>query len=1170
MVHARMLLHIACFILVLICRISAAQVASARLEGLVRDPSGAVVPRAAISVVNTRNQARAETLTTSEGLFVFPSLQPGFYTLGVEAAGFPKTVVSNLELNVGATVAQNVKLEVGAITELIEVQAGQERVQTSDAQLTRAVTLRDIESLPQMGRSPMGLAIFSTGIQIDPNNTSVSRVNGTRTGSANSRLDGIDANDPVTPRLLLAGPAQNVDSIEEFRVVTNGGKAEYGRNAGAQIELITRSGTNAWHGNLFEYHRNTVLNANDFFNNSSGSPRPVNIQNTFGASLSGPIHRDGTFIFGNYQGRRTARQLVRNRTVLTPEAKKGLFRWKPPGSTVIQTYDIVHNDPRGIGIDPKVAENLNLLPDPNNYENSDGLNTGNYRFNNPAMYSLEDTQQDQFILRADHKIRSSHSLFFRWAQSRSLYIDSVNNNDARFPGQPSGTQGGDAWGYSIGWDWAISPRFFNELRLGYKTYAWDFIRPARLEEPMLLSNSWTDPLNPAFSSYRKPAVHQITDNFTVVEGKHTFKAGIEGRFTKEWTSDEKGIWPNVSFESDHGNSPPSDVGPHGDAVISKTDRQSFEKLYNDLLGRMGSVIQTFYSDLKTFYPAGTPRERTFRYRDFSVFLQDDWRLTPHLTVNLGLRYEFFGAPSETNGIQGAVDKAELINAAAQLDDLAVQPGRRLYNSDFNNFAPRIGIAWDPAGDGKTAVRANWGLFYDRLIGATTSYVDANTPGFSLPNLSVYPNQKGTDIRVSDGIPLPHPSGNPVLQPPATRATNLWMFSPDLRAGYVQHYSLTLQREIFRNTVVEAGYVGTHGVKLFMDLNLNQPRIYEDFLAAFLELQAFQKNGTPVSSSNTLVSIFGTEGAAIKAIGPTTIDRGEVGTGADSVDRLYYSKYSQAGVNDFYLRNFPQFDKVIVGTNDGRSYYNSFQLRLRRQSGALRFVANYTFSKTMDNISTEGNGFTSPIDSFNVRLNLARSDYDVPHTFNSSFVYTLPVGEGRPYAGNSPRWLDSIIGGWDVGLLTLWQSGRVVSYVSGRYTGPIPATPGRGTAPALDSSFMNYTGDRNLGQVMRRSDGVFWLTEEEIAKFSYPLAGETGTGGRNTFRGPRYFGVDISLVKRFRITERQGAIFRAEAYNLFNNTNFATPNSDFSKGAFGQISSTVGNPRMLQMALRYDF
>jgi len=210
--------HPLCLAVLLICRFSAAQVASARLEGLVWDPSGAVVTGAMISVVNARTQAQAETSTTSDGFYVFPSLQPGLYTLAVEAAGFRKTVILSLMLNVGATVAQNVNLEVGAITETVEIKASEERVQATDAQLTRIVALRDIDVLPQMGRSSTTLAIFSAGIQTDPNNTSVSRVNGTRNGSANSRLDGIDANDPVTPRLLLAGPAQNVDSIEEFRV----------------------------------------------------------------------------------------------------------------------------------------------------------------------------------------------------------------------------------------------------------------------------------------------------------------------------------------------------------------------------------------------------------------------------------------------------------------------------------------------------------------------------------------------------------------------------------------------------------------------------------------------------------------------------------------------------------------------------------------------------------------------------------------------------------------------------------------------------------------------------------------------------------------------------------------------------------------------------------------
>ncbi len=1138
--------------LLLICRISTAQVATARLEGVVRDPSGAVVPGASVWVVNNRTQARTEISTTSEGLFAFLSLQPGVYTLSVKAAGFSTAEVTNLELTVGATAAQNVKLELGKTEERIVVQVAAERVQVTDAQVARAVTLRDIEVLPQVFSTPMLLSIFSAGVQVNASMIAASRVNGTRSGSTNSRLDGIDVNDSATPFLLLSNNANNTDSIEEFRIVTSGGKAEYGRNAGGQIELITRSGTNAWHGNAFEYHRNTALNANSFFGNSQDLEQPKYIQNTFGASLGGPIRRDRTFIFGNFQGQRNVEEEVRNRLVLTRDAKAGFFRWRPPGSSEIRAFDIVGNDPRHIGIDPQVAEILKLLPDPNNYDIGDGLNTAGFRFNNPIT-TPGDSNGNQFTIKADHALWRGHRLFFRWTWARSSFIDSLNGNDARFPGQPPGMQRGGNWGYSIGSDWAITSRLANELRVGYKFYTWEWYKPARLPEPMLLANSWTDPLNPTFSFRREPPVRQLTDNVTIVRGRHTFKGGIEGRFTREWRSLDNLIWPNVTFTNNSGNSAPSAIGPNGDA-ISPTDRQTFEKLYNDLLGRMFQVTQNFYSDLKSFQPDGTPRVRTYRFREFSGFFQDDWKIHPRLVFNLGLRYEFFGVPFETNGIQGTLDKAALINSSARIDDLTIQPSSRWYDNDFNNFAPRIGIAWDPAGDGKTSLRANWGLFYDRLIGATTISVDANTPGYT-QKVPVNQNSAGTDKRVSDDIVLPQPPAVPQLSPPANRLTDLFLFSPNLRTGYVQHFSLTLQREIFRNTVIEAGYVGTRGIKLFMDINLNQPRIYEDFLPAFRELQAFRM-ATP--TSNRIVRIFGSTTRAVNILAGT-LDSGAAGLAADSTDRFYYTGYARAGVSDFYLRNFPQFNRVVVGTNDGRSYYDSFQLSLRRQAGALKFAANYTFSKSMDNISVDGNGFTSPIDNFNVRLNRARGDLDIPHAFNVSLAYTLPVGKGGRFAANTPRWVDSLIGGWDIGLLMLWQSGKVVTYLSGISTGP-----------TTDSSYVNYSGDRNIGKVMRSADGVHWLTEEEISRFSPPAAGEIGSGGRNAFRGPCYFNVDMSLVKKFKIGERHAVSFRAEAYNLFNNVNFAAPNADLSSPSFGRISGTVGKPRFLQLALRYDF
>jgi hypothetical protein len=215
---------------------------------------------------------------------------------------------------------------------------------------------------------------------------------------------------------------------------------------------------------------------------------------------------------------------------------------------------------------------------------------------------------------------------------------------------------------------------------------------------------------------------------------------------------------------------------------------------------------------------------------------------------------------------------------------------------------------------------------------------------------------------------------------------------------------------------------------------------------------------------------------------------------------------------------------------------------------------------MDNISVDGISFTSPIDNFNLRLNRARSDFDIPHAFTMSSVYTLPVGKGNRFSGDIPRWLDAFIGGWDVGLLMLWQSGRVVAYQSGRATGP-----------TTGSSFANYSGDRNIGRVMRRGNGVYWLTPEEINRFSFPDAGEIGSGGRNAFRGPRYFDVDLSLAKKFPIIEGHVISFRAEAYNLFNNTNFGLPNSRLAEPeTFGKISATIGTARILQMALRYDF
>ncbi|MBL8231548.1 MAG: TonB-dependent receptor [Bryobacterales bacterium] len=1133
-----------------------AQVATGRIEGLVLDTSGAVVPGARVTVRDVRRDTVQVLTTSAEGLFVFPSLQPSTYQITVEAQGFVKALVEGVELNVAATVAQQIKLEVGAVTEQIVVAAEAVRVNVSDAQIGRNITMKDIDTLPQLARNPMVLAVFQPGVAIDPGDNTFSRINGARQGSNNAKLDGIDVNDAVVPRLGLSLTAVNVDSVEEFRVITNGGKAEYGRNAGGQIEMITRSGTNQFHGGAFEFMRNTKLNANTFFNNSSRVARPKFIQNTFGGNFGGPIRKDKTFIYGVYQGQRTAQEVVRNRTVPTVEGKQGVFRYRPAGGDV-QSINLLQLDPQRRGIDPFVKANaLDLLPNPNNADLGDGLNTAGFRFNNPAG-----SYNDQVTIRADHQLTSTHRVFYRHSWFRTYSIDALNNADAIFPGQPQGNQGGTRWGYAIGSDWTITPTWINEFRIGHQSAAVAFNRPARPRGPGLDATTWTDPINLAFPQGRNSPVYDFTDNVTKLMGKHTIKAGYTFRRVLQFGYNDAGIFPNILTDRSNGNAPniPNPAG------ISSADLQRYQEMYNDLLGRVAQVSTTFYSDLTKFQPAGTGRIRNFLFWDHAMFLQDDWKVNRKLTLNFGVRWEMFGPPVEQGGFQGTVDAQNQLSTTGNINNMSVVRLNRFYNRDNNDFAPRFGFAWDPTGSGKTSIRGSVGLYYDRIIGATTSAVDGATPGFAQAVVS-FPNAAaGSDTRIATLAGLPQAPAAPVLRPASNRQVTIGVFGDQLRTGYTQQFNLTIQREVLRNTVVDLGWVRTRGKGLFNWQDVNQPRVYGDFLNAFAELQRFSTNASALpSANNPLVRIYGTPQAAVTGVGGATIlSQGLLGTAADNVDRTSgYPRYAAAGISDFFLRNYPQWNQLWIGSNVGRSWYDSFQMSVRRTAGSLRLQGNYTWSKNIDNISVDGNGFTNIIDNFNFNQFRGRSDVDRPHSFNGSIIYILPVGQGKFIGGDMPKWANNLVGGWEIGSLMLWQSGSVLTVSSARRTGP-----------ANVNTWANFNGDRNLGSVDRRGDGVYFWSPGTLANFSFPGAGEFGTSGRNTFRGPRYFNTDISIVKRFGMpwSESHRVTFRAEMYNMFNNANFGgLGTSLLTPATFGKLSAIVGNARIMQMALRYDF
>jgi len=1121
-------------------------------------------------VTATQDQTRqtAETATNTSGEYVFPSLQPGVYTLTVGAPGFRKAQVNALQLDAAANLSQAVTLEVGQVSETLEVRADAVSVQATDAQLNQSVTLSDIATLPQLGRTPITLAVFQPGVQINPQangssagaDYSFAHVNSLRQGSNNNTHDGIDVNDSVAPRIGLSLTANNTDSVEEARIVTASGKAEYGRSAGAQVQLVTRSGTNEFHGNAFDYLRNRDFNANDYFDNAAGVPIPVLIQNNFGGSFGGPIKHNKLFIFGNYQGIRTHAQAVQNTTVPTASAKQGIFEWLSP-SGGLQQYNIVSNDPLHAGIDPTSAALLKLFPAPNNNNVGDGLNSAGYQFN----YG-NNSLSDQFTIKTDYNLSDRIHLFERTSWQRNSAIDSLNGAQNVVPGEAPGTQGGTRWGVAAGADWTISSSVVNEFRFGHQSASVNFNRPEREDGPQLSFNTFTTPILTAFGQGRNSPVNEYTDNLTKVHGNHTLKFGGQLRFTDQYGFNDAGIFPNISLSTANGNLPSASVSPAG---LTPTQLTTFQGLYNDLLGRISSVTQTFYSDLNAFQAAGTPRVRNFIYHEYSFFGQDDWRIRPNLTLNFGLRWEFYPTPYERNGLQGILTPQTALNTGSQADNLTIQRSANWYHNDYHSFAPRFGFAWDPRNDGKTVVRGAYGIFYDRVVGAASSAVDGSTPGFSQSS-TLFPNSAGTDVRIGTAPPLPVQPSAPVLTLPATRSfATADIVNPNLTNGYVQQWNINVQRRIAKNTILDVGYVANRGVKLFYQVNLNQSHIFNNgFLAAFNQLAANVTTPSAVPASNAIVGIFGSAPAAISSIGASNLTNGAVGTAAATIDQSFYTKYAGAGLSQFYLRSFPQFQSLLYGNNDGRSEYNSLQVRLQRQVGALHLTANYTWSKSIDNDQStatggEGNGFAAPLDSFNESLVRGRSNFDIPHAFTSTGLYTLPIGRGRAFGANMAPWLNALVGGWDVGELLIWESGS-----------PFTVSSGFATGAGTGATFADYSGSRSVGDITTSplGPGVYYFTPAQVANFAEPVAGTYGTSGRNTFRGPHFFNTDSSLVKRFVLKEKKTLTFRAEAYNLFNNVDFANPAVTLSgsKVAFGRISSVVNNPRILQLALRFDF
>lgn len=873
-----------------------------RIEGTVKDSQGKVVPNANLTVTNTGTGASLQVTSTDEGGFVVPELQPGTYQITAEITGFKKVLVEGIIVQVATVSNVNIDLEIGAVTEQVTVSAAdaQEVVNTSNAEVGDVVDRQRILDLPLDGRNPFELTTLQAGVQSKTNSdgeVASFSVNGNRTVANNLTVDGVNASDNFlkTPANVTLGVIPvSVESIGEFRVTTALPAAEFGRGT-SQINAITASGTNDFRGSLFEFHRNTVFNANTFFNNSTiqengeSLAREPLLRNQFGGRLGGPIRKDKTFFFASYEGKRESRGLSRNRLVYTKEARSGIFRYIKGRVTTAETIrtapgtapaSIIAGVPAGtrtcagtttatsvpigticvqnvLGInaqrssfDPIVADYLKNVPTPNNFQIGDGLNTGGYRFNAKVV-----APSDQFSTRFDHRINDRNSLeaTFNYGDI-SFDGDYINEGEEAFPGAPYRTRNTIGRGLSTTLRSTITPTIINEARFGAQLSTLTFGNTADTSRGYKFDLATiANPEDSFLASNRNLRVLQWTDNLTFVRGEHTFKTGIELRsfWVRRYTF--SGTLPTIDF----GTSNLTGFTQNSNFRDStSTDYTAARVLANTLAGAVGGVTQVFnvVDPSSGRATVGAPEIREYSNWETNAYFQDSWRFRPNLTLNLGLRYEYNTAPreNENRGLLPIGGSAALYGISG--DGNVFKPGvltgsnpvldivdGAFYKADKNNFAPVVGFAWDPFKNGKTSVRGGYRISYFQGSFNTIDGTLDDNEGLILTSTQTFASgflRNGITLAPAPSVTIPAPQS---IQTNST--VDIRAFDENLRTPYVHDYSVGVQREIFKGTSLEVRYVGNRGKKLYRGYDVNEVNIFardantgQTFLDAFLIAQ----------------------------------------------------------------------------------------------------------------------------------------------------------------------------------------------------------------------------------------------------------------------------------------------------------------------------------------------
>ncbi len=1172
-----------------------AQQNTGRIAGSVVDATGAAIPGATVQLILDDGGLVASTVTTAEGLFRFTAIQPRTYSLVIEASGFSKQILKELKVEPGreASLAA-VKMEVKGQTETMEVSAVAQTVQTTNAENSTTITTEQIRRLPMLNRSP--LALIATQAGVTYNNRTSTIINGQRPSFSNVTVDGMNVQDnyirtnalDFLPNLLL------LDQVAEVTVLTSNSSAAVGGGS-SQVIFTTPSGSNSYHGSLYWSNRNKSFSANTWFNNVDGIARPPYNQNQGGGRLGGPILKDKLFFYSNYEAFRLHQQSTGNRTILTSDARNGIFTYRTTAGSV-QKVNVLQA--AGVQANSAIAALLQKVPGAdkiNNYRNGDsseGLlrNTAGY------SYTLRYNRiRDNVTGKLDyvHSTRHNFSGTFTWNRD---YLDRTdltynydvvppvfNDNKTRF--------------FSAAWRWNPAPSLTNELRGGLNLAPGLFKTSYDLGAYRLGSLIFTNPENyttTALPQGRYTDTYSLQDNANYVRGRHSFQFGFQMQKVRvESFNDPYNRVPTytigISTANTYGLTSAQLPG------ISSSDLSSANSLLASLAGFVSASSQAFNVTSRTSgFVNGANNTRNFLQDNYAFYFQDNWKVNKKLSLNLGLRFDYYPPVDERDALYllptvGGGSFIDALMSNSTLDFAGNAVGRPFYNPDKNNFAPVAGLAYDVFGDGKTAIRASYSLSYvnDESIRAIANNVGTND------GLSSTATASGLAATVANLPPIAAPAYKVPRMFSDNFASNTQsaygMPDPGLRTPYIQQWTLGVQQAV-KGAIVEVRYVGNHSTKLWRAFDYNQVIIKENgFLEDFK--RAYNNGLLSQAATGRFLPAYN---ASIPGSQPLTVFNQLGNPLLTNSTVISYIQQQQVGelANVYKINGLSGNVKFYqnpwgLGCNSVNNYsnasYNALQLDVRKQTNVGLYIqGNYTWSKNLsDQDGIQQTRFEAFLDVANPKIEKAPTSFDLRHQFKVNWIYELPMGRGHRLS-YAP--LDRLLGGWFLGGIYTWQSGSPFSVLSGRGTLNRSARSGSNTATAmvtadeLDKLFQlritgagpYYFAASALNPSDNRAvaaDGAAYFTGQV---FRQPNAGEVGALQRRMFAGPSIYGLDFSAGKRTSITERQSIEFRMDATNFTNHPTWYIGDQTITSTTFGKITSTAFGRRLIQFGLTYRF